>query len=181
MKILLTGMIVCALVVTAFADVNINATGRDWVEFSDGDKKALVSAIYDSFSLDPARYPVLKGVEALDDYYYAVVDEAEGSLEGVDADFTLKQKCADILRSMVKKNAGALEVNDGISLESSGGGNRDRDSADEAYETPVKEYNDSDYYTEREDTPSGDRNDEYDTTAADYVDNRTESMNAVGD
>jgi len=63
---------------SAFSQVNVEATGYDWVQMEDAQKTELIKTLYYIFKIDTDKYPVEGGVQSMNGLYWIwIKDHAE--------------------------------------------------------------------------------------------------------
>lgn len=85
------------------AEVDVNATGQDWMKYSEREKQRLVTLIYEHLGIDKEKYSVQKGIKALNIIFYTVSKRATGNSKNKDIGSFLKKKCVDVIRQMISK------------------------------------------------------------------------------
>ena len=59
------------------SDVNLKATGYDWIEYTKDEKIALMKVLFEMYKLDEGVYSIEKAVKNLDVHYYAAHKEVQ--------------------------------------------------------------------------------------------------------
>ena len=74
-------IIILLIASTLFAQVNVETTGYDWIEYTPQQKTELVLTVYKIFKLDTTKpdHKIDNGVNALDGLYYIYYHEMEDS------------------------------------------------------------------------------------------------------
>lgn len=86
--------------VMTFAEVNLDATGNDWVKYNSSDKEALVYITYEKSGIDPQKHSIRDGVKALDNYFSNIVKLAKE--RQIPEEALLKVRCSDTLRALIR-------------------------------------------------------------------------------
>ena len=83
---LFIGIAILLLATPVFAQVNVEATGYDWVEYSQPQKVELVDMLYAILKVDKNLNPVDGGVLALEGFYKIVYKQIEANPQYKDVD-----------------------------------------------------------------------------------------------
>ena len=99
-KILLIALFIMLLAQAAFArtgEVSLNATGYDWLGFSQDDKCTFTGLLYIVLGGAKNKYKAEDVIKMLNDFYYTAIKEAKADPLRVDEDYFLKIRCVDVI------------------------------------------------------------------------------------
>jgi len=65
------------LATPSFAEVSLNATGNEWINYSDVEKIVLMTSIFFRLEVDAKKYSIEKAVSRFD-FFYEMAEETEG-------------------------------------------------------------------------------------------------------
>jgi len=91
-------MIFMCMCVLTFADVTLEATGYDWVQYSRNEKELLVDIIYKHLNVDTKQYSVNKGMATLNSFFSPY--NKDGTPNEA-RNFFLNMKCVDLIHYMI--------------------------------------------------------------------------------
>ncbi|MFH1790754.1 MAG: hypothetical protein ABH885_02080 [Candidatus Omnitrophota bacterium] len=102
LRIILAGcLLACSTLIyahTASAEVDLEANGFDWLNYSLNQKGEFVNAVFDINGIDKTKYSVKNGVEALDKFYYTIYKDGP---KNADVTRFLEMKSVRILTDLI--------------------------------------------------------------------------------
>jgi hypothetical protein len=95
-------ILLLTITVLAFAEVDLRATGYNWLSYSKSDKQALVVLMYDALKINE-KARVENGVNILNGFYDQL--EKKYANDSTEKDKYLRTPCMNILVSIIKQSA----------------------------------------------------------------------------